>query len=469
MGASPTRIPAGGLLGLVLAALVATLGGCTRPQQSTQTEAVQPAPPPVEATPPAPPPPPTVAALLPLSGPQAAIGQDLLDAMHLALFSVPDNDLQILVRDTAGQPARAAEAARDAIDSGARLILGPLFARSARAVAPVAASRSVPVIAFSNDTTVARPGLFVLGFQPEEQVSRVVSYARAQGLEKIAALVPDDAYGRRAFEAWRKTLGEPLADALPAAVYAGDQNMIAQILRQFTDYDARKKALDEQKAELEQRQDEAAKAALAELATRDTYGPPPFDAVLIADGGVRLRSVLALLEYYDVDPALIRLLGTMRWLDDPEVLAQPIARGSWIAAPSRTLQKKFETRFQKTFGRRPHALATLGFDAAALAILVARGDPPFAIEQLTDPQGFDGYSGIFRLRRNGLVEHGLSILEIRDGGVVEVDPAPTRFPAGFSSLRSASPRVTEAARPPARTGRSSAPPFRTAQVRPAWR
>ena len=141
-----------------------------------------------------------VGLLVPLSGPGAALGEDLLDAAQLALFDVGRTDLELLPRDTGDQPQKAEAAARSALDAGAELLIGPLYGRSALAVAPVAAARGVNVIAFSNDASVARPGLYVLGFRPEEQIERIVRYAAAQGRTRFAALAPEDAYGARALD-----------------------------------------------------------------------------------------------------------------------------------------------------------------------------------------------------------------------------------------------------------------------------
>src|SRR5208282_2736946 len=72
--------------------------------------------------------PPKVGLLLPLSGPSAALGQAMLQASEMALFDAPDNGVELLPRDTQGAAAGAADAARDVIAQGAKLIIGPLLA-----------------------------------------------------------------------------------------------------------------------------------------------------------------------------------------------------------------------------------------------------------------------------------------------------------------------------------------------------
>ena len=54
------------------------------------------------------------------------------------------------------------------------------------------------MLSFSNDASVAAPGVYILGFRPEEQVARIVDYAGSRGLSRFAALAPDDPYGNLA-------------------------------------------------------------------------------------------------------------------------------------------------------------------------------------------------------------------------------------------------------------------------------
>src|SRR5215468_4831486 len=95
-----------------------------------------------------------VALLLPLTGEQATLGQSLLQASQLALFEAPDSNLELLVRDTGDSSVGAAQAAQDAINAGAQLVLGPVF-----------------------------------------------GYASRQGLHRIAALLPQSPYGQTVKEA----------------------------------------------------------------------------------------------------------------------------------------------------------------------------------------------------------------------------------------------------------------------------
>jgi len=344
-----------------------------------------------------------IALLLPLSGSAETVGRDMLEAAQIALFDVGQTDMVLLPRDTGGTPAGAAAAARSAIEAGAELIVGPLFASATSSVARVAAEHDLKVISFSNDATVAGDAVWVLGFRPEEQVARVVDYARQQGLNRIGALAPDDAYGQRSVNGFRDALGLGQVSAADgsgsasSAFYPPDERELARVVREFT----------------------------------GPEGSNRFDAILIADGGDRLRSVAALLAFYDIDLRTTRLLGTMLWEDDPRLLFEETLQGGWYASMSPENERRFQGRFREAFGRDPVTLAGLAYDATALAAVVAATDRSFPTQRLTDPSGFVGRAGIFRLRDDGTTQHGLAVVEIDNGTARVVDPAPRSFLVAF--------------------------------------
>lgn len=333
-----------------------------------------------------------VALLLPLSGQSASIGQPMLEAAQLALFDTADTRFELLPRDTGGTPQGAAQAAREALADGARLVLGPLFAAEVAAVKPVVQGRGVPMLAFSNDRTLAGGGTHILGFVPADQVERVVGYGRSQGITRFAALVPRTAYG---------TL---VVDALQSAT----QRYGAQ-LTQIERYDPA--------------------AADRSVAAQPFAGlPAPPQALMLAEGGEPVKRTAAALAAAGVDPRTVRLLGTGLW-DDAGLGQEPALVGAWFAAPAPDTRAAFEARFERTYGQKPPRIATIAYDATALAaaLTALRGTDPFAPANLARASGFDGADGLFRLRASGIAQRGLAVLEVTPAGARVIDPAPGSF------------------------------------------
>jgi len=372
-----------------------------------------------------------VALLLPLSETNASLGEAMLNAAQLALFDLADDRFELLPYDTQGAPAAAADAAALAIADGASVILGPLLSTSVSAVAPAGRAANVPVVAFSSDQSVAGNGVYIMGFVPEAEVDRVVRYARARGVVRFAALVPDNVYGRTVVDALRASVVSSAGVVAQVRYYDPWTEDFASVVRLFANYEDRRQNLIAQRAALEARGDEVARRALARLEALETLGGLPFEALLLADGGERLQAIAAHLPFYDIDPARVRMLGTGQW-DEPGLGAEPALIGGWFAAPPPAERAAFVREYARAYGEAPPRLATLAYDATALAAVLARGadGADFSDDAIANPSGFAGRDGIFRFRPDGVAERGLAVLRVTRGSADVISEAPRTFEAG---------------------------------------
>ncbi len=374
-----------------------------------------------------------VALLVPLSGPNANLGSALLDAAQIALFDFGDDKLSLMPRDTKGTPEGAAEAAQAVLAEGAQLIIGPVFAADVPAVAGVARLSNVPVLTFSTDRSVAGNGVWLLGLTPEEQVERVVGFARAKGLSRFGALGPDTPYGAATTAALRRAVEAGGGEIARVQSYAADATDITPAARAFAHYDQRKQQLAEQRKALEGQTDDLSKTALQRLQGLEALSDGSIDAVFLPEGGQRLRSLATMLAFFELDPKKVRYLGTGLW-DDPTVGAEPAMQGGWFASADPRGVAEFQKRFEQAYGRRPLRISSIAFDAVALAAVLARDGSaqPFTVDRLTNPDGFAGYEGLFRLRPDGLNQRGLAVIEVAPRGFRVVDPAPNTFQANVN-------------------------------------
>lgn len=369
-----------------------------------------------------------VAVLLPLSGPNAALGRALLDAAQLAVFDIGDEKFTLLPRDTGGTPEGASAAADSAIAAGARLIIGPVFATEAPAVAARAQPAGISVLCFSNDITVAAPGVFIMGIPPRAQVDRVIAFARSRGLSSYAALLPDNGYGAIVENALRDAAARVGGQIAAVERYDPGTNDASAVVRRLASYESRRASADRQRRQLQGRDDEISREAMRRLQGVETIGEVGFDSVLMPDFGDRLLAIAPLLPYYDIDPARVRLLGSTLW-DDPRVAREPSLAGGWFAAPPPEARDHFVKRYRELYKREPPRIATIAYDAVALAAVLARAEtgPDFSVNALTNPVGFAGTDGVFRLRPDGSIERNLAVLEVQRSGFRTVSPAPESF------------------------------------------
>lgn len=328
-----------------------------------------------------------VALLVPLSGENAAVGRSIANATTMALLDTSAENLRITTYDTA---TGAATAAASAIRDGNKLILGPLLREDVSSVLSRARPADVPLITFSNDTSVAAADVFVMGHVPEQSVTRTVAYASQQGARRFAALVPDGDYGRRT--------GEALSRAV-----AGVGGTLAGV----ESYD---------------RSNTSIVSAAERLKAAGGY-----DAVLIAEGP-RLAAMAA--GALRDGGAQVYLLGTELWSGEAAVASSAALRGAVFSAVSDNRYRQFASSYETRFDEQPFRLATLGYDAVLLTLRIARDWQPgraFPAGRMLAEDGFLGLDGPFRFRSNGIGERAMEVREVGNGTVSVVDAAPTRF------------------------------------------
>ena len=329
-----------------------------------------------------------VALLLPVTGPDADVGQSIANATALALADTKVTNIRMVTYDTG---LGVAAATQRAIADGNKLILGPLRGDNVIEVAQIARPAGVPIISFSNDVGVAGPNVFLLGHLPNQAIERVVLYAKSKGINRFAGVVASNVYGQRA------------QSNLTTAVRAAGGILVGI-------------------------QETNGTAASAEAAARRLSQMGAIDAILVADSGRAAITTVPALRRGGLRAA--KVLGTDLWNIEGTLAGSPPIYGAWFASVSDTLYTQYAAKYRARFGKAPLRLSSLGYDSVLLVARVARDWQPgtrFPVAQLTDPQGFIGVDGAFRFNPNGLTDRMLEVQEVQAGKFVTVSPAPSQF------------------------------------------
>jgi branched-chain amino acid transport system substrate-binding protein len=336
--------------------------------------------------------------ILPLSaaGNAGIAGQAMRNAAEMAIGEFNNPNIQLLVKDDGGTAEAARLGAQQAIEEGAEIILGPLFAQSVGFVGQVTRPRNVPVIAFSTDANVAANGVYLLSFLPESDVDRIVQYANSTGKRAYAALIPDNAYGTVVEAAFKQSISRRSGSQIVALErYPHDKAAMANPIRSVAQASARA------------------------------------DALFIPDGGDAVPDVAQALVADGVNLKRLQLLGTGLW-DDPRIYAAAPLDGGCYAAPDGAGYRNFSARYRSRYNQEPVRTATLAYDAVALiaALVKTQGAQRFSQQMLTNPSGFTGIDGLFRFRPDGTNERGLAVLRVSTAGAQIVSPALRSFGGG---------------------------------------
>ncbi|WP_428486717.1 penicillin-binding protein activator [Rhodopila sp.] len=359
-----------------------------------------------------------VAILLPLTGARADLGVVLEQAAQLALPAGSNSNLDII--DTAGTAGGAVLAAQAALRNGDKVILGPLTSVETAAVAPIARSAGVNVLAFTNDTSQSQSGIWTIGVTPDQQIRRLVAAALGQGKTQFAALLPDTDFGRAMANALKKATGANGLSPPTVHMHAPGMGSITSAARDLSDYANRRGPIDA-KVKAARAMGTAEGRREAQELLKTPIPPPKFNVLLLADTGDDLREIAAVLPYYDVDRSAVQVVGPALWSSAASGSSSIL--GAWYAAPDSNARANFEQDYAVKYGVPPPPLADLAFDAASIARVIVA---PQGVDlvALTQPAGFVGADGWLAFLPDGQVRRGLAVFRVESAGSTMIEPAP---------------------------------------------
>ncbi|MGR3662086.1 MAG: penicillin-binding protein activator [Paracoccaceae bacterium] len=329
------------------------------------------------------------------------LARSLENAARLAMADLGGVEIDLRVYNTAGSADVAASMASKAVSEGAKIIIGPVFAESANAVGRAVASKGVNVLAFSNNTAIAGGNVFVLGQTFQNTADRLSRYAISQGKSNIMIIYGQDGSEESGRTAINRAVGLNGGVVAAEASFELSQQGVIDAIPQITS-------------------EAKSSGAQAVFLTSGTSGALPFLAQLLPENGL--------------GPDQIQYLGLQRWDIPASALTLPGIQGGWFAKPDPLAEANFQSRYFTAYGTSPHLLAALAYDgiAAIGALASSGGSDALSRASLTQPSGFAGVSGVFRLLSDGTNERGLAIAQVQNSQVIVIDPAPRSFAAsGF--------------------------------------
>ncbi len=327
-----------------------------------------------------------IAAIVPLSGEHASMGKNMLGAMKLALLDLKTNDFDIVPIDSELEESKLR---LQLTESKLNAIIGPVFAKDARKIMPILTSGDTCVISFSNDRDLSSPAcLVLLGFMPEESISKVVGFAAHKNYQ-INALLPDNKYGLILARRLLIMSNHKQIDLGEILFYKDSSKTDPNIANLF--------------ARLNSSEHTSNKA------------------LLIPENAIMPQVIPHL------SGSKIKVLGSSQF-EDEKLLKAPELQGSWFASAPRKYRERFEKKFTANFDTIPLKISSLAYDAIAFSYaVISSANGGFKHDSLMNPAGFYGITGAFRFMPDGSNQRQLSVFEINAGKYSEIEPAKIDF------------------------------------------
>lgn len=331
-----------------------------------------------------------VGVLLPLSGKASSIGQGMQNAMFMALDDLKNNKLVLKFYDTKSTESGAAEAAQKAIYEGAELILGPLMGEEVSSISRTALSANIPVVSFTTSPQVLQKGVYSIGLLNGEQIERAIAYAASQGRNKLVLMAPNNNGG----------LNIVKSALMATKAHGMSFKKVGFYNPNAMDFTA---------------------------LVKEISAGGDFDAVLVAESGNRLKSIVSMFAYNDIMYPNVLFIGTASWDSTNLTKETVIYHGVYPMVSKGYGNSYFSDKYYETFGEQPKPVYSFAYDSVLLASVLSNKSKDDLNAGITGRGGFIGVNGFFRILPTGQSRHSLEMLEVTRDGPRVISPADKRL------------------------------------------
>ena len=346
----------------------------------------------------------TIGVLLPLSGAGSRAGTLALHGIELALATVQERDpatkLSLAIRDSTEDVAAAQEALRALVNEEHVIgVIGPLFSRTATALASLADQLAVPLISpYARDSDFPALSPYALRNSLTDAMQSRVLAEYAVGtlqLRRFVILHPEDAYGTALRDRFREQVLQRQGEIVAVLSYSPNSTNISH--------------------------------AIGRLKTLQ------YEAIFLPEYADKVGTIVAQLAAQHIEG--IQLLGTDGW-NAPGLVATAtrLLEGAVFvdgffanaSAPAvQTFVEQFRTRYQET----PDLLAAQAYDTMLMCsqVLKAGAQTPAQLRDgLLHVRDFAGVSGLTSMGAKRDAEKVPYLLTIKGGQIVQLNAEAPR-------------------------------------------
>ncbi len=273
---------------------------------------------------------------------------------------------------------------------------------------------------FSSEKSLANDCVFLINFFPQNEIQTLFEYLPENS--KVALVYPENAYGYKINEIVDIVSQNSNSVVVNRASYKENLENIRTSIKELGKYELRKFELNRQKKLLALKKDEKSKQRLKKLERFTTTNDYDFTHVLIADYGIRLLQVAPMLAYYDIDPNIVKFIGTGAW-DDEIFFNEPSLQNAIFPGVEYNKRETLLKEYNEFYGEDLMRISTLPYDLVGLLTYLINNNynlKDFYYLVYSKNLVFDGVDGSFYFKEN-LIERELKILQIQDGKAIKIN------------------------------------------------
>ena len=350
--------------------------------------------------------------LVPLTGEDKEIGQQIIKSTRIALKDINSDKLEIYPKDTGSDPNITIKSALDLKKIGVKIIIGPVFYESLSYLDEI---KDVTFVSFTNKTLNLPDNIISGGINATSQLNAIKKFIKLNDVKKTIFLTPKLDYEIEV----KKAIKLSKIKIRDHFIYDKDPVKLTAQIEKITKYKIRKQNLLDEIKRVKNSDLIDKEKQLEKLKKKYTIGNVNFDSVIIADFDESLKSVITSFLYTDVSPKKKTIITFNQWFDKSllnEKTLQPI----YYPSINKKNLEKFENKFYDEFNDYPNYLALLSYDLIGLVYYLSLNVDLNDINKLFKKKNsFKGKIGIFDIKDNK-INHRLNFYQVNDGKLKKI-------------------------------------------------
>ena len=344
--------------------------------------------------------------LVPLSGSNAEIGQSIIKATQIAINKINNSLIEIIPRDTKSSPDVTLRSAKELSQLGVKIIIGPVFNDSLIYLDEL---KEITFLSLTNKIIDNPKNVISAGINASSQFKTIQKFIKINKIKKTILLMPDVDYKNEI----EKGITQSKIKIFKKYTYDPNPTKLTSQIEKITNYEKRKKNLEDEIIRLEKSDEENKEILIEQLKKKDTIGKVKFDSIIITDFDESLKSVTTSLFYTDISPKEKYFITLNQWFDESlldESSSQPI----YFPSINRENYVYFVKEYHKKFNEYPNQLSFLSYDLVGLVYYLLFQNNLIVDEEIFLKKNmFKGKIGIFEIKNNK-INHILNFYKIEN-------------------------------------------------------
>ena len=327
-----------------------------------------------------------IGVLIPLTGKNKIIGNEIMSGIENAHFSKFNNDAEIIFFDSNRIPENFFYMIEN---NKFDLIIGPVFTEKIKEINHLLKNINVPILSFSNNKNLSYKNVWLLGKMQEEEIKNIIDFGIKTGVKKFAIFGDETQYSKTL----TRTADEQInKKGLSKSVYIIENSILKD----------RSKLREKIKKITGWKKENNSKLTLPKA---------KYDGILFTGSKEFILQIAPLLSYYDLGPERVMFLGNSQFKNE-QLIKELSLQGSFFSSSKEFEKLEFRKNWLVNWGTEPSFLNTLAHDITNFANEIYNENNP--LNYITRKEGHKWVTGQVFIKNNGISFREQSINKIEN-------------------------------------------------------